>query len=162
MFTTTSFSGNLKPEQVANFGGFLYPRLSGAKGASLDFYGLSIPTKAKNADGARAMIEFLLEPANFQKYLALTVVGWVPMLGDAYTNLYLNNPRIKPFKEFIALGGVSAKNGVVGTGYFGPSEHAPALVSTNVEKQIGDRLVVKNQDPQEVMAWAVKTIKAAL
>ena len=162
MFTTTSFSGNLKPDEIGNFGAFLYPRVSGAKGASLDFYGLSIPTKAKNPDGAKAMIEFLLTAANFQQYLARTVVGWVPMLGDAYTGQYLNNPRIKPFKEFIALGGVSAQNGVVGTGYFGPSKHAPALVATNVEKQIGDRLVVENQSPQEVMAWAVKTIKAAL
>ena len=39
---------------------FLYPSVAGAKGASLDFYGLSIPTKAHNADGAKAMIEFLL------------------------------------------------------------------------------------------------------
>ena len=85
MFTTTSFAGNLKPAQVANFGAFLYPSVAGAKGASLDFYGLSIPTKAQNADGAKAMIEFLLKPANFQQYLARTVVGWVPMLGDAYT-----------------------------------------------------------------------------
>jgi hypothetical protein len=81
------------------------------------------------------------------------------MLGDAYTGEYLNNPRIKPFKEFIALGGVSAQNGVVGTGYFGPSKHAPALVATNVEKQIGDRLVVENQSPQEVMAWASRRSK---
>jgi ABC-type glycerol-3-phosphate transport system substrate-binding protein len=161
MFTTTSFAGNLKPAQVANFGAFLYPRVAGAKGASLDFYGLSIPTKAHNPDGAKAMIEFLLKSANFQQYLARTVVGWVPMLGDAYTSQYLNNPRIKPFREFIALGGVSAKDGVVGTGYFGPSKHTPALVSTDVEKQIGDRLVVKNQDPKEVLAYALKTIKAA-
>jgi ABC-type glycerol-3-phosphate transport system substrate-binding protein len=162
MFTTTSFAGNLKPAEAANFGAFLYPSVPGAKGASLDFYGLSIPAKAHNADGAKAMIEFLLKPANFAEYLARTVVGWVPMLGDAYTSKYLNNPRIKPFKEFIALGGVSAKNGIVGTGYFGPSKHAPALVSTNVEKQIGDRLVVQKQDPKQVLDWAVKTIKAAL
>jgi multiple sugar transport system substrate-binding protein len=162
MFTTTSFSGNLKPSQAGKFGAFLYPRKLGAKGASLDFYGLEIPTKAKNAAGARAMIEFLLQPKNFQQYLARTVVGWVPMLGDAYTPQYLNNPRIKPFHEFIALGSASAKNGVVGTGYFGPSKHAPALVATNVEKQIGDRLVVQNKDPKEVLEWAVKTIKSAL
>jgi len=162
MFTTTSFSGNLKASQATNFGAFLYPRKPGAKGASLDFYGLEIPTKAKNPAGARAMIEFLLQPRNFQQYLARTVVGWVPMLGDAYTPTYLNNPRIKPFRQFIALGSASARIGVVGTGYFGPSKHAPALVATNVEKQIGDRLVVQDQDPKEVLDWAVKTITAAL
>jgi multiple sugar transport system substrate-binding protein len=162
MFTTTSFAANIKPDALGDFGGFLFPRRPGAKGASLDFYGLVIPKKAKNPAGARAMIEFLLEPANFQQYLARTVVGWVPMLGDAYTPKYLGNPRIKPVRQFIALGGVSARNGIVGTGYFGPSKHAPALVATDVEKQIGDRLVVQDQDPKDVLAWAVKTIKSAL
>jgi multiple sugar transport system substrate-binding protein len=162
MFTTTSFSANIKPDALGKFGAFLFPRRPGAKGASLDFYGLVIPKKAKNPDGARAMIEFLLKPANFQQYLARTVVGWVPMLADAYTQQYLGNPRIKPVKEFIAIGGVSAKSGIVGTGYFGPSKHAPALVASDVEKQIGDRLVVQDQDPKDVLAWAVKTIKAAL
>jgi ABC-type glycerol-3-phosphate transport system substrate-binding protein len=162
MFTTTSFSANIEPSELGNFGAFLFPRKPGAKGASLDFYGLCIPTKAKNPAGAKAMIQFLLQPKNFQNYLARTVIGWVPMLGDAYTPQYLNNPRIKPVREFIALGAVSAKTGIVGTGYFGPSDNAPALVSTNVEKQIGDRLVVQDQDAADVLEWAVETIKKAL
>jgi multiple sugar transport system substrate-binding protein len=94
MFTTTSFSANFTPQNINNFGAFLFPRKPGAKGASLDFYGFCIPTKAKNAAGAKAMIEFLLDSKNFQQYLAKTVIGWVPMLGDAYTPQYLNNPRI--------------------------------------------------------------------
>jgi ABC-type glycerol-3-phosphate transport system substrate-binding protein len=108
------------------------------------------------------MIEFLLQPANFQEYLARTVVGWVPMLTDAYTDQYLNNPRIAPVKEFIDIGGKSAANAVVGTGYFGPTKGAAALTASNVEKQIGDRLVVQNQSPEQVLQWAVQTIKAAL
>ena len=80
MFTTTSFAANIKPDEIENFGAFLYPRKPGAGGASLDFYGFDIPTKAKNPDGAAAMIEFLLDKKNFQEYLKRTVIGWVPML----------------------------------------------------------------------------------
>jgi ABC-type glycerol-3-phosphate transport system substrate-binding protein len=162
MFTTTSFAANIKPSEIGNFGAFLYPRKPGAGGASLDFYGFDIPTKAKNPEGATAMIEFLLQKKNFQDYLTRTVVGWVPMLSDAYTPAYLNSPKIKPFKEFIALGSASAKTGIVGTGYFGPSSHAPALVATDVEKQIGDRLVTNGDSPADVLKFALSTIKAAL
>lgn len=162
MFTTTSFAANIKPDQIQNFGAFLYPRKAGAGGASLDFYGFDIPTKAKNPEGAAAMIEFLLNKKNFQEYLKRTVIGWVPMLGDAYTPAYLNSSKIKPFKEFIALGSKSAATGIVGTGYFGPSSHAPALVATDVEKQIGDRLVVNGDSSQDTLKWALDTIKAAL
>jgi ABC-type glycerol-3-phosphate transport system substrate-binding protein len=162
MFTTTSFAANIKPAEIENFGAFLYPSKPGAGGASLDFYGFNIPTKAKNPEGAAAMIEFLLQKKNFQEYLTRTVIGWVPMLGDAYTPAYLNSSKIKPFKEFIALGSKSAATGVVGTGYFGPSSHAPALVATDVEKQIGDRLVIKGDSSQDTLKWAVDTIKAAL
>ena len=84
------------------------------------------------------------------------------MLGDAYTPAYLNSPKIKPFKEFIALGSASAKTGIVGTGYFGPSDHAPALVATDVEKQIGDRLVTNGDSPEDVLEFALSTIKDAL
>ena len=38
------------------------------------------------------MIGFLLEPENFQEFLTRTVVGWVPMLEDAWTGRYLNHP----------------------------------------------------------------------
>jgi hypothetical protein len=65
-------------------------------------------------------------------------------------------------QEFIRIGGVSARSGIVGTGYFGPSKNAPALTGTDVEKQIGDRLVVEGQDSREVLDWAVKTIRSAL
>jgi ABC-type glycerol-3-phosphate transport system substrate-binding protein len=162
MFTTTSFAANIKPAELGNFGAFLYPRKPGAGGASLDFYGFDIPVKAKNPDGAAAMIEFLLDKKNFQEYLKRTVLGWVPMLSDAYTPAYLNSAKVKPFKEFIALGSASAKTGIIGTGYFGPSSHAPALVATDVEKQIGDRLVVNGDSAEDVMAYALKTIKDAL
>lgn len=162
MFTTTSFAAGFTPENIDRYGAFLFPSKPGAKGASLDFYGLVIPSKAKRPDLARAMIKFLLEPANFQEYLARTVVGWVPMLGDAYTDEYLGNPRIELVREFIDLGGQSAETGVVGTGYFGPSPKAAALVATDVEKQIGDRLVVLDETPEQVLAFAIETIEAAL
>jgi multiple sugar transport system substrate-binding protein len=162
MLTTTSLAANFTPDNIQNFGAFLYPSLPGAKGASIDMYGMCIPKKAKNPQTAKAYIEFLLKPANFQQYLARTVIGWVPMLGDAYTSQYLNNPRIKPVQEFVHIGQLSAKTGVEGTGYFGPSKHAAALTSTNVEKQIGDRLVIQNQDARSVLSWAEATIKAAM
>lgn len=162
MLTTTSMSANFKPDALPRFGGFLYPKKPGAKGASLDFQGNTIPTKAKSPDIAKLAIEFQLDPANFQEYLARTVVGWVPMLQDAYTDQYLNDKRIAPIREFIELGGESLKSGVIGTGYWGPSAKDSALTSSDVEKQIGDRLVVDNQDPEEVMAFALETIKAAL
>jgi ABC-type glycerol-3-phosphate transport system substrate-binding protein len=162
MLTTTSMSANFKPEDLPRFGGFLYPRKEGAKGASLDFQGNTIPTKAKSPEIAAAAIQFQLDPDNFQEYLARTVVGWVPMLQDAYTDTYLNNARIAPIREFIELGGESLKAGVIGTGYWGPSAKDSALTSTDVEKQIGDRLVVDNQEPEEVMTFALETINAAL
>lgn len=162
MFTTTSFAADFTPENIDQFGGFLYPSVPGAKGASLDFYGLSIPTRAKEPELAKAMIEFLLEPANFQEYLKRTVVGWVPMLGDAYTDQYLSDPRIAPISSFIELGGQSAENGVVGTGYFGPTASAAALVATDIEKNIGDRLVVNDESPEDVLAYALETIQSAI
>jgi multiple sugar transport system substrate-binding protein len=162
MLTTTSMAANFKPEDLPRFGAFLYPRKEGAKGASLDFQGNTIPTKAKSPDIARLAIEFQLEPDNFQEYLGRTVVGWVPMLQDAYTDAYLNNPRIAPIREFIELGGESLKVGVIGTGYWGPSAKDSALTSSDVEKQIGDRLVVDDQSPEEVMQFALETIQAAL
>jgi multiple sugar transport system substrate-binding protein len=162
MFTTTSFSANFTAENIGQFGAFLFPSKPGAKGASLDFYGLVIPAKAERADLAEEMIKFLLEPDNFQEYLARTVVGWVPMLQDAYTDQYLNNPRIALVKEFVDIGGRSAANGVVGTGYFGPSEKASILVATDIEKQIGDRLVINDESPEEVLQFAISTIEAEL
>ena len=50
----------------------------------------------------------------------------------------------------------------VGTGYFGPSKHASALTATDVEKQIGDRLVVLDQKPEDVLKWAVDVIKSEM
>jgi multiple sugar transport system substrate-binding protein len=162
MFTTTSFAANFTEENIDQFGAFLYPSKPGAKGASLDFYGLVVPAKAKEPELAAAMIEFLLEPDNFQEYLARTVVGWVPMLQDAYTDEYLDNPRISLVREFVDIGGQAAANGVIGTGYFGPSEKATILVSTDVEKQIGDRLVVLDESPEEVLEFAISTIESEL
>jgi multiple sugar transport system substrate-binding protein len=162
MFTTTSFAANFTPENIDRYGAFLYPQKPGAKGPSLDFYGLVIPTKAKNPAGAEAMIKFLLDPANFQEYLARTVIGWVPMLQDAYTDQYLNNERIAPVREFVDIGGQASANAMIGTGYFGPSPRASILVSTDVEKQIGDRLVVDDQSPEEVLQWAIETIQAEM
>ena len=93
----------------------------------MDFQGNTIPAKAKSPDLARAAIAFQLEPDNFQEYLARTVVGWVPMLQDAYTDAYLGSDRIAPIREFIDLGGESLKNGVIGAGYFGPTaKESPA------------------------------------
>jgi multiple sugar transport system substrate-binding protein len=162
MLTTTSMSANFTPEDLPRFGGFLYPQKEGAKGASLDFQGNNITTKAKSPDLARAAIAFQLDPENFQEYLLRTVVGWVPMLQDAYTDAYLNSERIAPIREFIELGGESLKTGVIGAGYFGPSANESVLIATDVEKQIGDRLVVDDQSPEEVMAFALETINAAM
>ncbi len=64
--------------------------------------------------------------------------------------------------RFIDIGGKAAANGVVGTGYFGPSKHAGALTATDVEKQIGDRLVVLDQKPEDVLKWALDVIKSEL
>ncbi len=162
MFTTTSFSANFTEENIDQFGAFLYPSKPGAKGASLDFYGMLIPTHAKDPDLAAEYIRFFLEHDNFQEYLARTVVGWVPMLEDAYTDQYLDNSRISLVKEFIDIGGQSAANGVVGAGYFGPSPNLAALTSTEVEKQIGDRLVITDEDPEDTLAFALEILEAEL
>jgi multiple sugar transport system substrate-binding protein len=162
MLTTTSMAANFTPEDLPRFGGFLYPQKEGAKGASLDFQGNTIPTKAQSPELARAAIAFQLDPENFQEYLLRTVVGWVPMLQDAYTDAYLDSERIAPIREFIELGGVSLQSGVIGAGYWGPSANETVLTATDVEKQIGDRLVVDGQSPEEVMAFALETINAAL
>jgi multiple sugar transport system substrate-binding protein len=162
MLTTTSMAANFKPEDLPRFGGFLYPQKEGAKGASMDFQGNTIPTKAKAPELARAAIQFQLDPVNFQEYLKRTVVGWVPMLQDAYTDEYLNDPRIAPIREYIELGGQSLQTGVIGAGYFGPTAMESVLTATDVEKQIGDRLVVDGQTPEEVMQFALETINSAL
>lgn len=162
MLTTTSMAANFTPEDLPRFGGFLYPSKEGAKGASLDFQGNTIPTRAKSPELARAAIAFQLDPDNFGEYLKRTVVGWVPMLEDAYTDAYLNDPRIAPIREFIELGGESLKTGVIGTAYWGPSQKESALTATDVEKQIGDRLVVDGQSPEEVLQFAIDTINSAL
>jgi hypothetical protein len=83
-------------------------------------------------------------------------------LQDAYTDQYLNNPRIAPIREFIELGGESLKTGVIGTAYWGPSAKESALTATDVEKQIGARLVIDGQSPEEVMEFAIETINSAL
>lgn len=162
MCTTTSLTAEFTDEDLERFGAFMWPSAPGARGASLDFYGLCIPTKAKNPDLAEDQIAFILEPDNFEEYLTRTVVGWVPMLGSGYSEGYLSSPRIAPIREFIELGQEVSKDGVVGTGYFGPTESSSALVSTNVEKQIGDRLVIKGESIDEVMDYAVNTIEQAL
>jgi ABC-type glycerol-3-phosphate transport system substrate-binding protein len=162
MLTTTSMAANFAPEDLPRFGAFLYPSKPGAKGASMDFQGNTIPTKAKSPDLARLAIAFQLEPDNFQEYLARTVVGWVPMLQDAYTDAYLNSERIAPIREFIDLGGESLKNGVIGAGYFGPTAMESLLTATDVEKQIGDRLVVDDASPEEVLEFAISTITSAM
>ena len=85
------------------------------------------------------------------------------MLGDAYTNQYLNNPRIKPFSEFIALGGVSAKNG---------DRRHRLLRAEQARARLSSRRTSRSRSAtgsssrtrirRTVMDWAVKTIKAAL
>ena len=162
MMTTTSHSANFTTENIGMFGASTYPSKAGAKGASLDFYGLIIPTKAKNPELAEDFIKHFLTFDVFQEYLAQTVVGWVPMMDDAYTDGYLNHPRISLVREFIDIGGQAAANGVVGTGYFGPSKKAGALIATDVEKQIGDRLVVRDESPDKVLAWAIDLIESEL
>jgi len=57
---------------------------------------------------------------------------------------------------------VSLQSGVIGAGYWGPSANEAVLTATDVEKQIGDRLVVDGQSPEEVMAFALETINASL
>jgi multiple sugar transport system substrate-binding protein len=162
MLTTTSMAANFKAEDLPKYGAFLYPSKPGAKGASMDFQGNNIPTKAKSPELARAAIAFQLEPDNFQEYLKRTVVGWVPMLQDAYTDEYLNDPRIAPIREFIEIGGESLKNGVIGAGYWGPSANESVLTATDVEKQIGDMLVVQDKSPDEVLQFALDTINAGM
>ena len=70
--------------------------------------------------------------------------------------------RIAPIREFIELGGQSLPLGVIGAGYWGPSANESVLTATDVEKQIGDRLVVDDQSPEEVLAFALETINAAM
>ena len=162
MMTTTSLSANFTPDNIGMFGASVYPSKEGAKGASLDFYGFVIPERAKNPELAREYVKYWLDFDVFQEYLTRTVVGWVPMMDDAYTDAYLNHPRISIVREFIDIGGRAAANGVVGTGYFGPSKHAGALIATDVEKQIGDRLVVLDEKPEDVLAWATDVIKSEM
>ena len=162
MLTTTSFAANFTADDRRRLGAVLYPVKPGCKGASLDFNGLALPAKSRHPKLAEAVIKFLLEPKNFEEYLARTVVGWVPMLDDAWTDGYLNHPRIAPVREYLEVGRESQKTGVVASAYFGPSPKSGALVATNIEKQIGDRLVVFDQSPSEVLEWAGPTLKKAL
>ena len=48
------------------------------------------PRRRSHPTSLARAIAFQLDPENFQEYLARTVVGWVPMLQDAYTDAYLN------------------------------------------------------------------------
>ena len=109
MFTTTSMSANFTPENIGRFGAAIYPSKPGALGASLDFYGAVIPTKAKNPELAEEFIKHWLSYDVFQEYLARTVVGWVPMMSDAYSDAYLNHPRISLVGDFIDIGGQGSK-----------------------------------------------------
>jgi multiple sugar transport system substrate-binding protein len=160
--STTSFAGDLPDEALKLFGSVPLPRKEGAKGATTDFIGMSVATKADNPDGGKAMVEFLFEPKNFEQYLSRTIVGWIPMLEDAYTEAYFSIPANAKRREFFDVGREAAEHGVVGTGYFGPSKHTPVMVRTGVEKAIGDRLVLENQSPAEVMEFAVDEIESEL
>jgi len=162
MLTTTSFAANFKDEDLKRQGAFLYPQKAGARGASIDFNGLAIPVKSKSRELAQRFIKFILEAKNFEEYLTRTEVGWIPMLKDGWNDSYLNHPRIAPVKEYLEVGRKSQETGVIGTGYFGPGPSASSLVKTDLEKQIGDRLVTLEQRPEQVLEWAVKEIRAAL
>jgi ABC-type glycerol-3-phosphate transport system substrate-binding protein len=160
--STTSFAGDLPDKSLDLFGSFPMPVKEGAKGATLDFVGFSVPKQADNQDGGRAMIEFLFQPKNFDQYLSRTITGWIPMLEEAYTEKYFSIPANAKRREFFEVGRDAAKDGVVGIGYFGPSEHTPVMVKTGVEKAIGDRLVLEGQSPEEVMEFAVEQIESEL
>ncbi len=162
MFTTTSFAADFGPEDLTRQGAFAYPIQPGARGASLDFNALALPARSKQPELAKDMIGFLLEPENFQEFLTRTVVGWVPMLEDAWTDRYLNHPRIAAVREYLEVGRISQETGIVSTGYFGPSRHSRVLIATDIEKQIGDRLVVFDQSPEEVLEWADSVLRKAL
>ena len=162
MFTTTSFAANFEPEDIERQGGALYPLKPGARGVSLDFYGLIFPVKAKSPELAEALAKWIFEPENLEEFLIRTVVGWLPMVDDAYTPGYLDHPRIAPLKEYFEVGGESLKTGIIGTGYFGPSPNASVLVASDIEKQIGDRLVVLDESPRDVLDWAQAELEAAL
>lgn len=162
MFTTTSFAADFGPEDLTRQGAFTYPIQPGAKGASLDFNALALPARSRQPELAKDMIGFLLEPENFQEFLTRTVVGWVPMLEDAWTDRYLNHPRIAAVREYLEVGRISQETGIVSTGYFGPSRHSRVLIATDIEKQIGDRLVVFDQSPEEVLEWADSVLRKAL
>ncbi|MCY3774877.1 MAG: extracellular solute-binding protein [Candidatus Aminicenantes bacterium] len=162
MFTTTSFAADFGPEDLTRLGAFTYPIQPGARGASLDFNALALPARSKQPELAKDMIGFLLEPENFQEFLTRTVVGWVPMLEDAWTDRYLNHPRIAAVREYLEVGRISQETGIVSTGYFGPSRHSRVLIATDIEKQIGDRLVVFDQSPDEVLEWADSVLRKAL
>jgi ABC-type glycerol-3-phosphate transport system substrate-binding protein len=162
MFTTTSFAANFSADDIQRQGAAPYPLKPGAKGVSLDFYGFILPVRAKRPDLGDAEVRWIMDPQHLEEYLVRTVVGWVPMVTDGYTQAYLNNPRIAPFREYFEVGKESAKTGIVGTGYFGPTVKSSVLVATDIEKQIGDRLVVLNQDPKQVLDWAVSVLTPAL
>lgn len=162
MFTTTSFAADFGTEDLTRQGAFLYPSKPGARGASLDFNALALPARSKHPELSKDMISFLLKPENFQEFLIRTVVGWVPMLEDAWTGRYLNHPRIAAVREYLEVGRISQETAVVSTGYFGPSRHSRILIATDIEKQIGDRLVVFDQSPEEVLEWADSVLRKAL
>ena len=109
------------------------------------------------------MIEFLLEPTNFQEYLARTVVGWVPMLGDAYTHAYLNNPRIKPVQG-VHRARLESGEERHRRHRLLRAERARARRSSRPTSRSRSATGSWSTRPvaRRVMEWAVETIKAAL
>jgi multiple sugar transport system substrate-binding protein len=159
--SSTSFAGGLPDEDLDLFGAFPVPKEPGAKGAGIDFMGNTIPTKAPHVEEAKAMISFLMTKPNiYQGFLNRTIVCWLPMLKDAYTSEYFSNPVIAKRREFIEVGRRVLEDGVFSANYFGASEKVAALQTTDIEKSIGDRLVLQKQSSEEVLKYAVDAINS--
>ena len=162
MFTTTSFSADFGPEDFARQGAFLYPSKPGAKGGIAR---LQCTRPAGQVEAARTCKGHDRLPARACELRRISDPYRGRLGSDAGRRL--DRPLSESHPNCPSERVPGDRPGVPKDwSHFhwilGPSPLSQILVATDIEKQIGDRLVVFDQSPEEVLEWANSVLQKAL
>jgi multiple sugar transport system substrate-binding protein len=129
---------------------------------SANFASITIPQGAKNADVAKAFLEFWAQPAEMVKFASNTVIGHIGVMSSISdpASPYWTSPRIAPIAPILNVGLEGAsKDGFIIGGYPSINACGPKVLANGVYTQMLSHLVVDDWTPEKTASWAQDTVK---
>lgn len=159
--SSTSFANELvlDPSLQDKFAAVPFPTNHGDRGAVMDFASLSVPASSEHPEEAKRFIEFWFKDDVMLEFAEQTVVGHIPTL-EAVTDSeeYWASERIKPLAPVLKNALEASAVGVQAGGTFGPHPCTTQVNAQNIWVEMGERVVIGDEAPDEVAAWAQDAI----